>query len=161
MACENDFTVHEVPYDSNCMFSALSHQLQTAGVCTVDSSGLRQMVADYLEENAALYCDAESQPIASCDAYNADTEPPTAEDEYISSVSDPHLQLQLRWEKYLNCLRNGAWGDHITIQGIADMLGVNITVLCSHHVIVTVTSRCCNANFELYGADTAVSLCEP
>ena len=104
------------------------------------------MVADYLEVNAALYCDAVSQPIASCDA---DTEPPTAEDEYISSVSDPQLQLQLRWEKYLMCLRNGAWGDHITIQGIADMLSVNITVLCSHHPIVTVTPRCCNANFEL------------
>ena len=103
-----------------------------------------------MEENPALYCDAVSQPIASCDAYNADTEPPTVEDEYISSVSDPQLQLQLRWEKYLMCLRNGAWGDHITIQGIADMLSVNITVLCSHHPIVTVTPRCCNANFELY-----------
>ena len=91
-----------------------------------------------------------SQPIASCDAYNADTEPLTGEDEYLSSVSDPQLQLQLRWKKYLKCLRNGAWGDHITIQGIAAMLDVNITVFCSHHPIVTVTPRSCNAKFELY-----------
>ena len=32
-----------------------------------------------------------------------------SEEEYISSVSDPQLQLQLRWEKYLICLRNGAY----------------------------------------------------
>ena len=89
MAHENGFAIHDVPYDGNCMFSAVSHQLQTSGVCTVDSNELRQMVADYLEENGALYCDAVSQPVASHDAYNADTEHPTAEDEYISSISDP------------------------------------------------------------------------
>ena len=45
LPCENGFTVHEVPCDGDCMFSAVSHQLQTTGVCTVDSNGLRQMVA--------------------------------------------------------------------------------------------------------------------
>lgn len=59
LACENGFTVHEVPYDGNCIFRAVSHQLQTTGVCTVDSSRLRQMVADYLEEmqlRTAMLC---------------------------------------------------------------------------------------------------------
>ena len=37
------------------------------------------------------------QPVAQIDAYNADTEPPTEEDEYINSITDPQLQTELRW----------------------------------------------------------------
>ena len=99
MASQNGFTIHPVPSDDNCMFIAVSYQLQTSGVCNVDNNDLRQMVANYLEANAASYCDFLSQP-----AYNADTEPPTAKDEYINNVADPQLQIQLRLEKYLRCL---------------------------------------------------------
>ena len=63
----------------------------------------------------------------------ANTEPPTDEDEYINSVSDPELQTHLRWHKYLRCLRQAAWGDHINMQAIADMLSVKINVLSSDH----------------------------
>ena len=66
---------------------------------------------------------------SSNDDYNADTEPPTEEDKYIDSIADPQLQKQLRWKKYLRCWRNGAWGDHITMQAISDMLSVTINVL--------------------------------
>ena len=90
-------SIHDVPYDGNCMFSSISHQLQTSKV-----------LADHLEANAVC------QPVAD-NEYNANTEPPTAEDEYIDRVhrqciSDPKLQTQLRWEKYLRCLRQGALG---------------------------------------------------
>ena len=132
LANQNGFTIHHVPYDGNCMFSAISYQLQNTGVCNVDSNELRQMLANYLEANTALYCDFPSQPVISHDDYNADTEPPTAEDEYINIVANPQLQIQLRWQKYLRCLRKGAWGDHITIQGIADMLSVKVSVISSH-----------------------------
>ena len=59
--------------------------------------------------------------VSACSKYNADTEPPTDEDEYINSVSHPELQTQLRWDKYLRRLRQAAWGDHINIQAIADV----------------------------------------
>ena len=108
------------------------------------------MRVSHLEANTALYCNAVSQPVASQDAYNADTEPPTAEDEYINSVADPQLQLQLRWQKYLRDLKNEAWGDHIALQGIADMLGVTIHVICSHQPTVTVTPRSCDAVCEVF-----------
>ena len=85
LAFQNGFTIFDVPYDGNCMFSAISHQLQTSNVCSIDSSELRQMVASHME---ALYCGFMCQPVANDDEYNADTEPPTAEDEYINSVSD-------------------------------------------------------------------------
>ena len=88
------------------MFSAVSYQLQTSGLCSVDSSDLRQKVADHLEANALLYRDFLSQPVSSDDSYNADTEQPTAKDEYINSVADPELQTELRWRKYLRRLRH-------------------------------------------------------
>ena len=126
MAFQNGFTIYDVPYDGNC---AISHQLQTSDVCNVDSSELRQMVASHMEANAALYRGFVCQPVATNSKYNADTEPPTDEDEYINSVSDPELQTQLRWAKYLRRLRQNAWGDHINIQAIADMLSVKIPVI--------------------------------
>ena len=70
------------------MFSAISYQLQNTSVCNADSSELRQKVADHLEANAALYHDFLCQPVLSEDGdYNADTEKPTAEDEYIEQCS--------------------------------------------------------------------------
>ena len=150
VASQNGFTIHPVPSDGNCMFSAVSYQLQTSGVCNVDNNELRQMVANYLEANAASYCDFLSQPVTSHDAYNADTEPPTAKDGYINNVADPQLQIQLRLEKYLRCLRQGAWGDHLTIQGIADMLSVKINVLSSNHPIFSVTPSSCSAVCEVF-----------
>ena len=116
LAHQNSLTIHDVPYDGNCMFSAISYQLQKHDVSNADSGKLRQKVADHLEANVALYCDFLRQPVSSEDGYNADTEQPTAEDEYINSVSDPQLQTERRWQKYVRCLRQGAWGDHISMQ---------------------------------------------
>ena len=99
-----------------------------------------------MEANAALYCGFVCQPVATTSKYNADTEPPTAEDEYINSVSDPELQTQLRWAKYL---RQGAWGDHINMQAIADMLSVNINVLSSDHPVASATPSNSSATCEM------------
>ena len=110
------------------MFSAISHQLQTSGVCNVDSSERRQMVASHMEANAALYCGCVCQPVATDSKYNADT---TDEDE------DPELQTQLRWARRL---RLGSWGDNLTIQAIADiMLSLKINVLSSDYPAASIT----------------------
>ena len=53
------------------------------------------------------------QPVETNDGYNADTVAPTKEDEYIASIADPQLQTDLRWQKYLKQLEEGAWGDNI------------------------------------------------
>ena len=78
------------------MFSAVSYQLQNNGICNANSNDLRLMVADYLEQNAASYWDFLTQPAASNDPYNADTEPPSVEDEYINSVADPQVRKNLK-----------------------------------------------------------------
>ena len=110
-----------------------------------------QTVADYLEANKASYCDFVCQSVAqnadSNDDYNADTEPPTEEDEYIDSVADPELQTELRWQKYLTCLKQGAWGHNIAI---SDMLSVTINVLSSHYPTYSVTPRNHCADKEVF-----------
>ena len=42
---ENGFTIHDVPSDGDCMFSAILYTLNSTGLCDVDSDTLRQTVA--------------------------------------------------------------------------------------------------------------------
>ena len=150
LASQSSFIIHNVPYDGDCMFSAISYQLQANDVCSADSSELRKMVANHLEANAPLYHDFLCKPVPSEDgSYSADTAQPTPEDQYINSVPDPQLQTQLRWQKYVRCLRQGAWGDHVTLQAIADMLSVKINVLSSNHPMFSVTPALCSAECEI------------
>ena len=79
------------------------------------------------------------QPLASNDGYNADTMAPSKVDKYIDSIPDPLLQNELRWQQYVSCLKEGAWGDNIALQAIADMLSVTIHVLSSDHPMYSVT----------------------
>ena len=37
IASQNGFTIHDVPYDGTCRFSAIAYQLNSAGICDVDS----------------------------------------------------------------------------------------------------------------------------
>ena len=144
VAKQNSFTIHDVPLDGNCMFSAISYQLQANGVYSADNSKLRQKVADHLEVNAQLYIDFLCQPVPSEeDRYNADTAQP-------SSVSDPQLQSELRWKKYVQCLRQGAWGDHIILQAIADMLSVKINVFSSNHPMFSLTLSVCSVECDVF-----------
>ena len=86
-ARQNGFTIHNVPYDGDCIFSAIVYQLNSSVVCDFDSKILRQAVVDYLQANQATYCDFVCQPVDQHDDYNADTDPITQEDEFISSIS--------------------------------------------------------------------------
>ena len=65
LACVKGFSIHEVPYDGNCIFSAVSYQLTNSGVCSADFNEMRKKVADHLEANAALYRDFLCQPVPS------------------------------------------------------------------------------------------------
>ena len=148
LAHENGFAIHNVPSDGNCMFSAIAYQLHSLGICVIDSSALRQMVVDHLEDNVYRYINFLSQPLASD---NTDTEPPPEEDAYINSIADPELQSVLRWRNYLTKMRNGSWGDHIVLQSIANMFTVTINVLCSQSgTVVPIEPKNGPAYRELY-----------
>ena len=149
IASQNCFTIHDVPADVDCMYSAIVYQLNSIGIY-VDSQTLRQKVADYLRTNKASYCDFVCQPVERNDGYNADTVAPTKEDEYVASIADPQLQKELLWQKYLKQLEEGAWGDNIAMQAISDMLSVTITVPSSHYPAYSVTPQNHCATNELF-----------
>ena len=46
--------------------------------------------------------------------------------------------------------RQGAWGDHITLQAIADMLSMKINVFSSNHPMFSVTPGVCSAECEVF-----------
>ena len=149
VASQNGFTIHDVPADGDCMFSAIVYQLNSIGI-HVDSQILRQNVVGYLQANKASYCDFVCQAVERNDGYNADTVAPTKEDKYIASVADPQLQAELRWQKYLRQLEDGAWGDNIAMQAICDMLSVTITVLSSLYPAYSVIPQNHCATNELF-----------
>ena len=153
LARDNGFTIHDVPRDGNCMFSALAYQLQHAGICDAhcDSTELREMVATHLQCYSSLYSHFMSQPVHSHNAYDADTEPPSVEDTLISSITDPELCSELTCEQYITRLRNGAWGDHIALQVIADIFSVTINVLSTRSgSMIPVVPRDKSSHCELY-----------
>ena len=96
------------------------------------SAQLRAKVVDYLRENPTVngvhFSDFISEPISSNNPYNADTEAPTDYDYAISAVENPATRTQLHWERYLDRLACGAWGDRVAIQGIAELLEITVTV---------------------------------
>lgn len=75
---------------------------------------------------------------------------PTKEDEYIASIADPQLQTDLRWQRYLKQLVDGAWGDNIAMQAIADMLSVTMTVLSSDYPAYSATPQTDCSTDELF-----------
>ena len=93
---------------------------------------LRSEVVEYLRENptvnTAHFPDFISEPFFSNNLYNPDTEAPADSDYAISAVDNPLTRTQLRWQRYLDRLADGAWGDHVAIQGIAEMLEITVTV---------------------------------
>ena len=100
------------------------------------------MVADYLSEHADIYSAFVHQPVNSSDGMSADNEPLDDEDVYIESLSDPVVQHELRWQKYLRRLRQGAWGDNIAIAAMCDLFDVIINVFWARQAgtsIVTLT----------------------
>ena len=133
MVRENGFTIHDVPGDGNYLFNAIAYQLRLFEVCSNGISELRSMVANNLEENKVYYCDFLAQPIAFNDSYNADTETPNDHDAYVGTIVDPGQQVELRWANYINRLRNGAWGDHIAIQGMSNVFNIAVNVISSEN----------------------------
>lgn len=133
LARENGFTVHNIPGDGNCLFNAITYQLRSLSVTVDNTNELRNLVANNSEQNSEFCCDFLVQPMASNDSYNADTEAPTEQDAYIDTVAGPEQQAELCWANYLYSLRNGAWGDHMAIQGIANVFNVAVNVLSSEN----------------------------
>ena len=93
LASERGFVIKDVPADGDCLFSAISVQLESIGIQKVESRDLRSAVADYMEQNPMVteelhYRNFISTAIGGDDYnfLNADTEAPTEEDSHISAI---------------------------------------------------------------------------
>ena len=135
-AINNQFTVHDVPGDGNCLYSSVLYQLQANGLLTTTAQNLREMVAVYLSQHAETYMPFVCSPVQSGAAYNHDTEAPDSTDEYIAYVNDLSTQSMLRWLRYLERLINGAWGDQVVIAALANMFNVILMLFMSDMVCV-------------------------
>ena len=106
IAGQNSFTIHDVPYDGNCMFSAILHISWT--VLAYDSNTLRHTVADYLGANRASYCDFVCQPVAQKDADNlenviAESESSSDDEEFLAAVTVAGVQQLETIYTCINC----------------------------------------------------------
>ena len=95
---------------------------------------MREQLVSFLEHHPYTHDgthlrDFLAAPVVSADSYNTDTEVPNDEDECINAVEDAETRRELRWCKYLERLKSTAWGDHIAVQGLADMLRVDIHIV--------------------------------
>ena len=133
LATERGFIIQDVPADGDCLFYAISVQLENVGIQQTESRDLRSAVARYMEQNPMItnelhYRNFISSAVGDDDSnfMNVDTEAPTEEDNLISTIEDKDTRAELLWTRYLKRLKQGAWGDHLTVQALANMLNVKI-----------------------------------
>ena len=91
--------------------------------------GMVTVSFSYIHDGSSNFREFISAPAISDDPSNADTEAPSQQDVFINSIKNLRTHQQLRWLQYLERLNAGAWGDHIAVQGLADMLHVDIHII--------------------------------
>ncbi len=128
-ASENDFSIHDVPGDGNCLYHAILYQLEQNNVISATVHDIRELVACYLEDHKEMFMPFVSSPIAPDNVINSDTEIPSAVDASIASVTDPDTRSALVYARYVDRVRNGSWGDHVVIAAIANMYHVSVNVV--------------------------------
>ena len=125
---QHGYTIHDVPPDGSCLFHAVAYHLCHCGIQTTHYN-LRRDVASFLRNNPSM---SDGTHYSSFISFN---EPATdGASAGIESEEDMLLRVDptLRWEHYLDRLSRGAWGDHVTIRGLSDMLNILIKIYCSH-----------------------------
>ena len=131
LARDRGLVVKQVPRDGNCLFNAILCQLPE-GMYNGNADQLRNDVADFLRENPTTpddtihYRNFVAPPPANQEhnAFNADMEMRTEEDDEIERIHDPDARAEAHWQKYLRRLRAGAWGDNIAIMGLSEKLKI-------------------------------------
>ncbi len=128
-ASENDFCIHDVPGDGNCLYHAILYQLEQNNVISATVRDIRELVACYLEDHKEIFMPFVSSPIAPDNVLNSDTEIPSAVDASIASVTGPDTRSALVYARYVDRVRNGSWGDHVVIAAISNMYHVSVNVV--------------------------------
>lgn len=95
-----------VPADGDCLYNAVKHQLARIGICEYETSDLRLMTADYIEDNKDSII---------CYMTNPDTGDILNEDEF---------------RKYCHQVRNTkSWGGEIEVKALSSSLKCPIEII--------------------------------
>ena len=108
------------------MFAAIIRQMKCIEYETYSIQGLRNSIAQHLEQHSEWYRPSISLNV---DNNRNDTEPFSEVDILIQQIQNPHERQEHLWLRYLQRLREGAWGDHVVLQATADMTDLTIHVL--------------------------------
>ena len=119
MATENKEVV-DVLKDGNCLFHAVARQLKCSDMQHTNAKLLRQNLVQFLQLNPKR---------GNINYKNFLQLSQNTVDENVL-MPDMYLEVQkeCEWKRYLDKLKNGAWGDHICVQALCDMLEVKINV---------------------------------
>ncbi len=133
LATTHGFQIMDTPGDGNCFFHAVSMTMQDAGIQRLQHNEIRHNLIAFLQtsDQAQGYKNFLPGPEAAQQhtTTGMDIDHPTCSDAQIESIQDTTARQQARWEKYLERLQQGAWADNIAVQGVAEMLHINIRVL--------------------------------
>ena len=135
LCTQEGYSIENVPGDGNCFYHAVAKQLQHTGVFSQyhkNHALLRKDLLNYLETHPK----GEQGQLAFRDflanrTVEGDTGPNTVLDQYVENIPNEEDRLELRWQRYLQDMEQGSWADHITVQGMADMLHVSIRIVAT------------------------------
>ncbi len=109
--------------NGNCLFNAIAYQIDNTLLS--DGAALTTAIVDYLSINPYINGVHQGNFITN---------------NIINSTAEAILSVEHKWDVYVDLLKNGAWGDHITVQGICNMLNITINVSSTVGENVTVVS---------------------
>jgi len=125
----------DVANDGNCLFASVCYQLEGITNLRMTATELRRKLGIYMEQYPEHYRDFVCARIAvpddhdDCENVPRDTEQPTDRDIVIDRIQDAPTRSEIRWVEYLDRLGYGTqWGEHISLQAIADYYLLKIIV---------------------------------
>ena len=136
LAKAEGYIIENVEGDGNCFYRAIGKQLELCGKQAQyhnNHKKLRTDLTNYLEANPKGQKNVPYKKFLTDRAITGDSEHATVMDHYVEQVpSEPDLE-ELRWQRYLQDMEEGAWADHIAVQGMADMLSMAIRVIATQN----------------------------
>ena len=136
LAKAEGYIIENVEGDGNCFYHAIGKQLDLCGKQAQyhnNHKKLRRDLTDYLEENPKGQKNVPYKRFLTDRAITGDSEEATVMDHYVEQVPSEPDREELRWQRYLQDMEEGAWADHIAVQGMADMLSMAIRVIATQN----------------------------
>ena len=120
IVARHSLSIVDVPADGNCFFHAVSKNLAVAGIQAVTGPEIRSMLVDHFNtEPSENYSD-----FIVSDGRESGRRRTRTASKPCTTVSLPN-----QWKLYISDLQKGAWADNVAVQGVADMLNINIRIL--------------------------------